>query len=275
MILPLFLGLGALAALAYVVGRKTAPAAPTLPRAPEKPPEPAKPGAGSGPYRAPAPALGPTTFEPAPRYLTKPSDVAAPPLWVKIGALAFAILTDRHTGGFAQLDYAGALEEAKKLGGRLATFDEIIAYSDAARAVGTEIQPPITLPDDGMLKAAGILPSNYPTKADYEKAANAFRDANMSSEAWARAHDHAVLQKLKALGWDESKPAGNAGKWWEGDAPPGRAYLKGWRRADGTWIQEGVKLAPGTLDKDKPQGRHNDRHFDYGTRTLVVRDAVA
>ena len=242
--------------------------------APGPEPKPAEPGPEKAP---PAPALGPTKFDSAPRYLTKPSDVAAPATWAKVGSLAFALLTDSHTGGFAQLDYEGAQEQAKRVGARLATFDEIVAYSDAARAAGTEI-PPFTLPDDGMLKAAGIVPSAYPTRKEHDAAVNAYRDANMASEAWARYHDQAVQQKLKALGWDESKPAGNAGKWWEGGAPPGRSWLKGWRRKDGSWIQQGVSPADVAAAAEKgqppPQGPHNSKHFDYGTRTLVVRDAA-
>ena len=34
-------------------------------------------------------------------------------------------------------------------------------------------------------------------------------------------------------------------------------------------------MTPGSSDADKPKGPHNDRHFDYGTRTLFVRDALA
>lgn len=251
---------------------KPAPTPAPMP-APASGPPPAAPAAPAP--KAEAPAIGPTAFERVPDYRTKLEDVALPEGWATVNGEQFGILRDTHTGGLAQIGVDELLEVGKRLGVEIATFDEIVAYSDAARAQKTEIQPAITFPTADMLTAAGIVPSHYPTKEAYQKAVDAFRNANMGGEAWGRLHDTMGMAWLKAHGWDPSKPAGNYGKWWQWGAAPGTALIKGWRRADGTWIQEGERVAAGTPDDKKPRGKHNRAYSDYGTRALVKKLAVA
>lgn len=200
----------------------------------------------------------------SPGYITKPEDVVPPAAWAKVGTaeLSSEPLRDRRTGGYARLTYAGALAAASALGAELPTRADLDALHEFAKGAGLELAP-VLLPDAAMLREAGIDPEN-------KAAVNAFRNANMASEAWARVHDQRVRAQLVTRGWDERRPVANAGKHWMAGAPQGRAYLRGWR-SKGKFIQTGPD--PDKIGTDK--GPHDDGHHDYGTTTVVKRSAVA
>lgn len=239
----LLLGLGALAV--YVVRRLADAGAVALEQRPLPP--------GTLP---PAGELSPRKVAPAAPYITAAADVL-PPSWPSVEPLR-----DRKTGGYAHLTYRGALAAARANGAELLSGDDVTTLSDAARAIGFELAP-VILPDAATLKQAGIA-------ANDTAAINAFRNANMGGEAWARYHDEAVRAQLVARGWDGKTPIANAGKLWTAGAPTGRAYLKGWR-VGGKFIQAGP-------DRDKigvDKGPHDDGHHDYATLTVLKRSAVA
>ncbi len=188
--------------------------------------------------RASKPAPGRTARAPASAgiYQTAPADIVVSP-FVRVGAAELAWLESRRGGG-AILSYAGALAAARAAGAELATREDMIALSDAARAAGAKLTPAeVTLPDDE-LRAAGARPG----------------DPAMRSEAWARLEDEKI-GKAKAAGrWDPG-----AIKAWVAGAAPGRARLMGLRKPSGTWGQDG------TTDP------HDDAWSDYLTRTIIRR----
>jgi len=178
-------------------------------------------------------------------YITSQESVIVPE-WTRVGNDQFTAipLRDASTGGLAHLTYAGALEAARAAGAELPTHDDIVALSNAARSAGFELDP-VILPN-GQLTSEGFKPG----------------DPAMVSLRWAQIHDAAVQAQLDRRGWDGKSPVSNAGKHWIAGAPPGRAYLMGWRRRDGTFIQSGTSTG---------QGPHDDQHHDYATTTILVK----
>ncbi len=254
----LIVGLVVAAVLGLVAARRAGPKASLpLPPAPVPPPPPPPP-----PPTPPSPAVRPVASAPVAPYITAPADVVAPASWSKVGAadLSSEPLRDRKTGGYAHLTYAGALTAARALGAELPSREDLDALADAAKAAGTELAP-VILPDGALSRSVGIDPANA-------AAVNAFRNANMTGEAWARIHDERVRAQLVARRWDGKGPVANAGKHWIAGAPPRRSYLKGWRVGQ-KFIQTGPSK-PGT-----DEGPHDDRHHDYGTTTVLKRSSVA
>jgi len=200
-------------------------------------------------------------------YVSDPAD-AVVTAWAPLagtGLLATAEpLRDARTGLYARFTDREALEALARLGCRLPTGGEVDAIRDDALSRGGCLLTPVTLPDGDMLRAAGISQAN-------QAAVAAFLNANMASEAWCREHDRRVAAQLAALGWDGTRPAMNAGKWYIGGAPAGRAWLQGWwllatKLVAAHYIQAGHE-APGA------QGPHGDMGSrDYGTLTMAVRE---
>lgn len=153
-------------------------------------------------------------------------------------------LWDSASSCFARLTPLTAAEWALANGARLPTLDEL----DALRVGSLHIDP-ATMPTSEQLAAQGIRANDVP-------AIDAFRNANMTSLEWARAHDAKVFARLAAKGWVD-EPVANAGKHW---AIGGLIY--GWWRTDGTKIQNASKAHAGSA------------HADYATTTHVVRGAV-
>lgn len=231
----------ALVARAYAKKDKPAPA-----MGPSTEPTP-KPTAKPAKVPAPKPDVAPSPprQSSASAYVTRPEDIVPPAAWARVGNSLLSVepLRDRKTGGYAHLTYRGALEAAKALGSdvSLPTRDDMIALSDAARAAGTELEP-VTLP-------AG---------------------PDMASEAFVRTHDERVKAQLDALKWDGKTPTANIGKPWIAGAPAGRAFLMGWRKKDGSWIQSGLDaVTPGA------RGFHDDQHVDYAMIMIAKRPALA
>lgn len=228
------------------------------------------PNAPNAPNRSPTSVIAPEVTRDPP-YQTRPEDVVAPTAWARVNGATMTTepLRDRATGGYAHLSYQGALAAAEKYGARLPTREEVTALSDAARAAGLELDP-VILPDPAMLRAAGA-PLDRPTSgiaeaaqktADVNRIAQALRTARMTGRPWAEAHDARVRAQLMTRGWDGTKPVANAGKLWIAGAPPGRAYLMGWRGKDGVFIQQGATSGPGP---------HDAAHHDYGTLVVLVK----
>ena len=228
----------------------------TVPSLPKKPPafvpsklplkvqpSPSSPSSSSSPKRK---AHVDTT-----PYITSAENVVVP-AWTSIGADQFSVEPLRDaTGGLAHLTYRGALAAAAAAGAELPTHDDIVALANAAKASGFELNPVILPGASAELMAEGAKPG----------------DSAMVTLRWAQIHDAAVQAQLDARGWDGTKPVANAGKHWMAGAPPGRAYLMGWRLPKGTFIQSGIASG---------QGPHDDGHHDYGTTTVFVkRGAVA
>lgn len=183
-------------------------------------------------------------------YVTAPENVVVP-AWTALGSdqVLAEPLRDALTGGLAHLTYKGALAAAAANGAELLTHDDVVALSTAARAAGYELDPVI-------LPTAALQAEGYRSG-----------DPAMVTRRWAEIHDAAVQAQLDRRGWDGTKPVSNAGKHWIAGAPPGRAYLMGWRMPSGAFIQAGV--ASGL-------GPHDDGHHDYATTTVLVkRGAVA
>lgn len=207
------------------------------------------------------------TVEP---YITATEDAEASG-WVEVGGvwLSREPLRDRATGLYARFTYAGAVEACQRLGGRLLTADELdeaFAAADAGRGLCLS---PVTLPDAHLAAEAGVV-------LDWEhngSAVEAFLTANMGGRAWAEHHDARVDEQLAALG-DNGLLLVNIGKLWVGGVkaggrlytpPQGRAWLYGWRQANGRMIQPRP-----TPNSQGPHGA-NAEH-DYGTLTVSARD---
>lgn len=184
-------------------------------------------------------------------YVTKQSDVVIPE-WVEVGGELQTVtpLLDRSTGGFAQLSYAGALDVARAAGADLISRSGVDARSRAARAAGTELVP-VTLPDDAMIRAAGIY------KLD-QKAIGALLNSMMRSSSWAKIHDDRVLAVLRSAGWNGRTVTSNVGKPWVSGAASGRGRLYGWFKKDGSAIQQ-------------EGDHHDDKWVDYATKTILKK----
>ena len=252
--MPYLLSLIGLGILYLVTRVKGQPPVPTSALTPP-PPTPTVPPTTV--LRATVPKFGsvaPTRVAP---YVTAPEDIGDPVSWGPVGSDGTQVATlfrDKRTGGYAHVSYHGALAAAQALGATLPTREDLIALSDQARAAGNELVP-VTLPGASLeLMAEGARPG----------------DPAMVTERWARVHDAAVQKQLEALRaagkWDGRQPVANAGKVWVAGAPPGRAYLMGWRRRDGTWIQEGTATGAGS---------HNDQHCDYAMLLTLKRPTNA
>lgn len=195
-------------------------------------------------------AAPPTVQRIAVPYVTRLENVIVP-AWVQVGNELQTVtpLLD-SAGGYARLNYAGALAAAAANNADLISRAGVETRSDAARAKNLELSP-ITLPDIGMMRAAGIDPKD-------RKAVGAFLNANMRSKEWAKVHDDRAHAQLKSRGWDGVAVTSNIGKPWVGGAAPGRGRLFGWRQSNGSWIQP-------------EESAHDDAWTDYATTTILRR----
>lgn len=184
-------------------------------------------------------------------YVTKPEDIIVP-AWVKVGDKMQTVtpLLDKSTKGFAHLNYSTALKVAKANGASLVSRSGVEKRSDLARSSGVELSP-ITLPDVEMMREAGVDPKD-------RKAVGALLNDRMRSLEWAKIHDGRVMDQLKAKKWDVKSITSNIGKPWVSGAAPGRGRLFGWRKADGSWIQQ---------ERDD----HDDQWSDYATTTILEK----
>lgn len=177
---------------------------------------------------------------------------------VKPGLWGSAPLIDEPTGLYSRFNYLEAGEAAARLGVRLPTPNEIDEIRDAAIANKCLLSP-ICLPDVSMCHAAGIPLGSA--------AEDTFRNNNMASEAWVRAHDRQVADQLIKLGWPPGTPCFNLGKHYAAGAPKGRAWLKGW------WLAGSKKYIQHGPSFSSDPGPHSDTGSrDYGTTTIVVSD---
>lgn len=169
-------------------------------------------------------------------YLTPPKEAELPGPWLawEGGSITPLPLLDKRTGLYARLSYAGALEAAKRLGGRLPTWQEALKIWQ---------------------KGARIKP----VQLVFEK----YDQLRMKSLAYAVHHDKKVADQLEEMGWDGKKPVANVGKWWVAGAAPGHAWLYGW------W--ENPKSDTARQGIPAGEGHHDDAHHDYGTLTYLVR----
>lgn len=184
-----------------------------------------------------------------------PTDRAVVSGWQPLGALPVEVTTlpllDATEATYlAHLDYRGALAVAAREGARLPMREEI----EHLRVVGHLLRV-VILPDAEQLAAMPLRGSG-----ETERAYQARIRRDMSSLAWCQRHDRRVVAQLED--WDGLRPVANAGKHWLVGAPAGRAYLMGWW-SSGRWIQQGTTTG---------QGPHDDRHADYATTTILVRD---
>lgn len=125
---------------------------------------------------------------------------------------------------------------------------------------------PITLPDDTIKARTPKRPGE--TVDAYTK--RLYLD--MGSSYWCEHFDDRIAEALTVI---HSRPnassviIANIGKHWVRHAPQGRAHLMGWRRENGSFIQE--PSAYGAL------GPHDKRHKDYSSTTVleqVCRDTI-
>lgn len=85
---------------------------------------------------------------------------------------------------------------------------------------------------------------------------------DMNSPTWYEAHDEVTAQNSRLFADSPGDPIVlNVGKHWIRHAPKGRSHLMGWRRLDGSFLQEPSPYgAPGA---------HNDLHVDYSSTTML------
>ena len=149
-------------------------------------------------------------------------------------------LWDSQSELWARFNLAEAREWCATAGARLPSVPELRELHDASRWVR-----PVTLPTIAMCKAAG-----FPLT---EAAINSYRNANMSSRKWCAIHDQKAAELLDGL---DGEPVANVGKCWTGEGG-----LFGWRREDGSYIQN---LYTG----------HGLGHRDYASTTYVVQESA-
>lgn len=160
---------------------------------------------------------------------------------------------------FARLDYRSALVWCERNGCRLIDKLELDAY----RRASTVLRP-VLLPDFAQRKASPRRPG------ESDQAWDIRLRAGMTSVAWSQRHDEKVWEQLSALRWNGTTLVFGAGKHWIHGAPQGRSWLMGWWRGTETPAREEYWQKP----PQTPNGPHDDRHHDYGTTTLVVRDVT-
>ena len=202
-------------------------------------------------------------------YVSDPA-LATVTAWVPLAGTSLLVtaepLRDSATGLYARLTYREALAACARLGCRLPTAVEVDAIRDDALKPGGCLLTPVTLPDAEM--TAPIVGPGY------QAAFAAMLAANMGGQPWCELHDSRVAAQLAAMGWDQSRPAMNAGKWYIGGAPAGRAWLQGWwvpahGKGSAAYIQAGHE-APGAL------GPHSDiGSRDYATLPMAITDGSA
>ena len=147
-------------------------------------------------------------------------------------------LWDNRSGLWARFNLAEADEWCQAADARLPTVPELKELHEASRWIR-----PVTLPTLEMLKKAGV--------ALVENTINQYRSANMSSREWCAIHDQKAAELLDGL---DGHPVANVGKCWTGEGG-----LFGWRREDGSYIQN---LYTG----------HGLHHRDYASTTYVVQN---
>jgi len=167
---------------------------------------------------------------------------------LKSGASITRLPVIDSEGLFARLGETEAGQLLGAFGLRLPTAAELDELHLASLFIA-----PVTLPDAAMLAEQGIAQGSI-------DAIDAFRNANMSSRAWAEYHDRAIAARLKAAGWDGSEPVSNAGKHW---TTGGGIY--GW------W--QTPKLSP--LIQGLSYYHKGSNHRDYATTTHAVFAAGA
>ena len=160
---------------------------------------------------------------------------------------------------FARLSYRVALAWCGQNGCRL--IDKVLL--DGYRKASTVLRP-VLLPDADQRRAVPRL------AGESDQAWDARLRRGMTSVAWSERHDEKVWQQLDGLGWDGQALVFGAGKHWISGAPAGRAWLMGWWRGTESPAKNEYWQNP----PQNPNGPHDDLHHDYGTTTLVVRDAA-
>lgn len=173
----------------------------------------------------------------ADNYQTSPEHVVMHPAGVSevLGRdITILPLVDSRFGFYASMTYADAKTWAEERGGRLISADEIEEIGRMGDAIKAE-----------------------PCELVYDDK-TALR---MRTLEYAAREAKCINEQLERGGLPRGKPVLNAGKWWIHGAPAGRAWLMGWRQKGGNFIQPRPPA--------NAQGKHNDKHYDYGTLTMV------
>lgn len=167
---------------------------------------------------------------------------------------------DADTLTSAQCDDVTAAQAAHLHGGRLLTYDECDEFAAMVDA-GLALQlTPVTLPNQDQLRSMPRQPGEtdraYQTRIRFD----------MSSLEWLRLHDDLCWRQLLAMQWQTLWPKAvlNFGKYHIQGDNDGTAHIRGWRRADKTWIQAGQRHGKG------PHATRACR--DYGTKFHIVRN---
>jgi hypothetical protein len=160
---------------------------------------------------------------------------------------------------FARLDYRSALAWCERHGCRLIDKLELDAYREASTVLR-----PVLLPDAAQRQASPRRPG------ESNQAWDGRLRAGMTTVAWSERHDTKVWEQLSALSWNGTTLIFGAGKHWIRGAPKGRSWLMGWWRGSETPARNEYWQKP----PQSVNGPHDDRHHDYGTTTLVVRDGT-
>lgn len=167
---------------------------------------------------------------------------------------------DIDTGTTAQCDDVTAELSGNRLGGRLLTYDELDEFAamvDAGEALQID---PIFLPTAEQIAKMG---KQQPGESD--KAYNTRIRKDMSSLEWLRLHDELAWAEVLKLNWSAlwAKPILNFGKLHIQGDRDGTAHIRGWRRRDGSWVQQGSRHG---------KGPHASRACrDYGTKFHLIR----
>lgn len=205
-------------------------------------------------------------------------------VWVSAEPLIDGATVDQPDAPrYCRFTWKEANEAATLLGCRLPTAAEIDAIRDDALSAGGIRCDCHTLPDADMIKAAGVAFPNWRDPASvaaYQAAVQHMLNESMAGAAWCALHDARVRADLQRLGFDGTRVALNAGKWYckglsaekPGGPPSGRAWLKGWwllaaAGVSAHWIQRGP-VTEGDYGPHSDEGSRDD-----GTTTIVVSDA--
>lgn len=173
-----------------------------------------------------------------------------------------AALDATRPRGFAHPSYRRAVEFGRMHGASLVSYDTISEMYAAPKRV--ELIP-VTLPNAAMyrafVEANGLPPSKASTKMLLAWQSRLM--APMASLEWQDIGDGEIWDQIDKIGTLAEMAEGgrffvNDTKWFQGGAPPGRCYIRGWR-VRGRFIQAGVP------PQSKSIGPHGDWQFDYGT----------
>lgn len=160
-------------------------------------------------------------------------------------------------GLFARLGAADAAKMLAAQGMRLPTALELVQLRNMALFI-----PPVTLPTDAMVEAAGVPKPWRDAQGRDTPQMALYRGSHMASRAWAELHDGRVAELLRAAAWT-GQPVANDGKHWTHDG----GILGWWFAQGGQWQGLSHKHEPGEVPHVPPLGSHTD----YGTTIHAVR----